>query len=171
MRVYLTGFMGSGKSRVGRDLAGLLAVPFVDLDREVEREAGTRVAEIFATRGEAAFRRLERAALLATEALPAAVVATGGGVAASPENAADLARLGATVFLDVPFEVLLARLGPASRAARPLFGDPEAARRLYDTRLPAYRAADLVVAISGGATAREVAATIAALLREKPCAT
>ena len=62
--IYLTGFMGTGKSVVGRELARLLRRPFVDLDLSIERAAGSSVASLFARRGEAAFRKLERGALL-----------------------------------------------------------------------------------------------------------
>lgn len=163
--------MAAGKTVVGRELAAILGAPFVDLDAEVERLAGATVAEIFRDRGEEAFRELESEALLATGDLPAAVVATGGGTPTLPRNAAALRRLGTTVFLDVPFELLLARLDPAERASRPLFRSPEEARRLHEKRLPRYRESDLVVPVREGASARDLAATIAALIREKPCDT
>ncbi|MES1211238.1 MAG: shikimate kinase, partial [Acidobacteriota bacterium] len=73
MRIYLTGFMGSGKSTVGRRLAARSGCPFVDLDEEIERQAGMRVREIFELHGEPVFRGMEREALEATLALPDAV--------------------------------------------------------------------------------------------------
>ncbi|HEY2738306.1 MAG TPA: shikimate kinase, partial [Thermoanaerobaculia bacterium] len=79
MRIYLTGFMGSGKSTVGRLLAERLGMPFIDLDAEIEQRAGITVREIFERHGEPVFRRLEQEALRATEEMPDAVVATGGG--------------------------------------------------------------------------------------------
>ncbi|HEX6865152.1 MAG TPA: shikimate kinase, partial [Thermoanaerobaculia bacterium] len=87
MRVYLTGFMGSGKTAAGRKLAERLGVPFVDLDSEVERRAGMTVREIFERHGEPAFRGLEQEALQATGELPDVVVATGGGTVTFEANA------------------------------------------------------------------------------------
>ena len=76
--VYLVGMPGSGKSTAGRALAEVLGLPFVDLDQEIERVAGSPVAEIFRDRGEPGFRSLERAALERAAAGPPAVVACGG---------------------------------------------------------------------------------------------
>ena len=93
MRIYLTGFMGCGKTTVGRLLARRLGAPFVDLDDEVERRAGMTVREIFERQGEPAFRQMEAEALRGTLALPDVVVAMGGGTMAFEANAAaDRAR-------------------------------------------------------------------------------
>ncbi|MGZ4133275.1 MAG: shikimate kinase, partial [Actinomycetota bacterium] len=78
MIVYLVGMPGSGKSTVGRELAGRFGVPFVDLDTEIEGEQGSSVSEIFAERGEAAFRALEAQALLKASLHDPSVVACGG---------------------------------------------------------------------------------------------
>ena len=92
MRIYLTGFMGSGKSTVGRLLAARLGFPFLDLDEDIERRAGMRVREIFELHGEPVFRRMEREALEATAALPDVVVATGGGRSSSTSTTVSSAR-------------------------------------------------------------------------------
>ena len=86
MRIFLTGFMGSGKTTVGRRLAERLELPFVDLDEEIERRAGMAVREIFERQGEPAFRALEAEALRQVLALPDVVVATGGGTMAFEGN-------------------------------------------------------------------------------------
>jgi len=115
MRVYLVGFMGVGKSTVGEELARRLGVDFVDLDREVERSAGSPVAEIFDRQGEPEFRRLETRALSATRQLSDAVIALGGGTLAAPENRR-ATEGGTTVWLDLPLAAILERLGPATGA-------------------------------------------------------
>src|SRR5579871_2358329 len=86
--IALTGFMAAGKSTVGRALAGLLNWRFIDLDSEIERAEGQTIREIFARRGEAAFRRLESETLRAilAGASRAAVIALGGGTFVQPQN-------------------------------------------------------------------------------------
>lgn len=171
MRIFLTGFMGCGKSEVGRRLAVLRGVPFVDLDREIEAAAGATVAEIFAREGEAGFRRRESAALAATARYPEVVVATGGGLVTVEENRAWLARQGLTVWLNPPFAVLAARLGPQQRAARPLFGDEARAEELWRRRLPAYRRCDLEIPVAAGETPEETVERTLTALAERSCAT
>jgi len=149
-RVYLTGFMGSGKTTLGRLLAERRGVPFVDLDAAFE-SAGVTVKEAFETHGEPWFRAREAELLRGTADLPGVVVALGGGTFVFPENAAFVKRHGVSVFLDVPFDVLAARLS-GKAATRPLFRSLEDARALYEARLPSYRMADQTVTLSGDET-------------------
>ncbi|MDH3403324.1 MAG: shikimate kinase [Acidobacteriota bacterium] len=164
-RVFLTGFMGAGKSTAGRALAARLGVPLVDLDAEVERAAGSTVAEIFERHGEARFRALESAALARCGELEACVVATGGGAPIDSRNRAWMAEHGQVIWLDLPFAALRGRL--AGAADRPLGRDPRQAEKLFRERLPAYRECDLRIA-ADGRTVDEIADEIAAhLARER----
>lgn len=159
--IYLTGFMGAGKSAVGRELARLLRRPFVDLDAAVEREAGASVAALFARRGEAAFRRLERKALLRAAKRPGAVVALGGGTLLDPRHRAAV-RKGVLVALSCSRAELVRRLRP-ERDVRPLLaGGSLSARvgKLLAARRAAYSGSDFVVsttANSAKAAARIIA--------------
>jgi shikimate kinase len=117
--VYLTGFMGTGKSVVGRELARLMKRPFVDLDALIERSSGKSVAELFEKRGEKAFRRLERAALDRTARRKGLVVALGGGALLDKRNLALVEKTGVLVKLTCSRRELVRRLRP-SRLSRPL---------------------------------------------------
>lgn len=165
MRIFLTGFMGAGKTTVGRELAGRLGWPFLDLDEEVERRAGASVRELFEREGEAGFRRREREVLSETFAREPVVVALGGGTLADPD-VLDAARArGAIVFLHPDFATLVRRIGPRGKAERPLFRDEAAALALYRERLPGYRRAERTVEIRAEETPAEVAARILLELR------
>jgi shikimate kinase len=154
-RIFLVGFMGAGKSAVGRALAELAGLPFVDTDAAVERAEGTAIEEIFRRRGEGAFREAEWTALQALEAGGPAVVATGGGLFLGVENRRLVRRLGRSVWLDVPLEVAAARLG--SFARRPLWNeDPLMLRAMFERRRAAYALADARVDASRG-DPREIA--------------
>lgn len=135
--VALTGYMGSGKSSVGRILAHRLGWEFVDLDRAIEREAGRKIPEIFSHSGEQHFRDLEHHLLVEALKGPAErVVACGGGVVVRPENRECLEKV-ATVFLREDLNVLYER---TRRPGRPLRGGgPEEFEKRYRERLPFYR--------------------------------
>jgi shikimate kinase len=165
VRVYLTGFMGSGKTAAGRKLAERLGVPFVDLDSEVEQRAGMTVREIFERLGEPAFRSLEQEALRGTGELPDAVVATGGGTVTFEANARWIAANGVSVWLNPPFATIVSRIGALGKRDRPLFRDEIQALALYRERLPAYRQADLAVDVGPAEQAEEIAARIDLLLK------
>lgn len=165
MRVFLTGFMGSGKTTVGRLLSHRLELPFIDLDQEIERRAGMTVKEIFQQGGEPLFRRLEQDALAASVAVEReSVIATGGGTLTVDRNRRLLAESGVSVWLDPPFSVITERIGGLGRDDRPLFRDESQALALYRSRLPIYRRADLRLGIEPGEAPEEVAARLALLL-------
>jgi shikimate kinase len=165
MRVFLTGFMGSGKTTVGRLLSERLELPFIDLDQEIERRAGMTVKEIFQQGGEPLFRRLEHDALAASVAVEReAVIATGGGTLTFERNLRLLEGSGVSVWLDPPFSVITERIGGLGKDDRPLFQDESQALALYRSRLPVYRRADLRLGIDPGEAPEEVAARLALLL-------
>lgn len=144
--IYLTGFMGAGKSAIGRRLAKCLGYRFVDLDQLVVAREGKSIPEIFASHGEAYFRDCE-AAILAEQANTVnAVFATGGGIVARTENRMQMKQSGRIVYLRAEWTTLQRRLGRGS--GRPL-ADPqkgwEAIRMLWESRLPWYEEADLVI--------------------------
>lgn len=170
MRIFLTGFMGAGKTTVGRRLAALLALPFLDLDDEIERRAGCTVREIFERQGEPAFRRLELEALREVSARDEAVVATGGGTMASQAGSQVIRGAGLSVWLNPAFSTLTRRIGAFGKEDRPLFRDEAQVLALYRERLPAYRSADLTVDVGAAEAPEEVAARIALRLRERRCA-
>jgi len=147
-RIYLVGFMGSGKTAIGRRLAERLDTPFVDLDAEIERTSGQTVRALFEASGEAAFRERETLFLQGTGSLPDVVVATGGGCYTREENRRSIARLGTAVFLDVPFGRILTRI--AGKTDRPLLEGPEQAARLYAEREPFYKMAPVHVRLEEG---------------------
>jgi shikimate kinase len=135
--VYLVGMPGSGKSTVGVELAGRYGVPFVDLDRRIEQDAGTSVASIFEERGETAFRALEAEALRKASVADPSVVACGGGIVLEPANRIVLRNTGIAVYLDVPIEELRSRVTPATD--RPLIRAEGDLERLLAEREPLYR--------------------------------
>ena len=164
--VCLTGFMGSGKSTVGRMLAAQLAWHFADLDAEIERESDLSISQIFAQKGETVFREIEHRCLArvlgsASERNTRLILALGGGTFTQPRNAALIREFGTTsrgsgsavIWLDCSTEDLLQRC--VLMGDRPLFRDEASFRKLYEERLPFYRQADYRVD-SGGEPMRVV---------------
>lgn len=170
MRVFVTGFMGAGKTTVGRLLAARLDLPFVDLDAEIERQAGRSAAGIFAAGGEREFRQLESRALERAIAGPEAVIATGGGTVVAAANLEAMRSAGVVVWLDPPFDVLMSRLA-ASGGERPLLGGRTQTLALFHRRLDAYRRAHHRIDVGAGEAAERVAARVAAVVGKTPCAT
>jgi shikimate kinase len=150
--VFLVGFMGAGKSTVGRALSRRLGWRFEDLDEHVQAREGRSIDTIFRESGEAEFRRAERAALSELLAAPSSlpmVVALGGGAFAQKETAALVASTGGpTVFLDAPVEELWRRC-QAEEDPRPLRRDREQFRQLYEARRPGYLQANLHIQTTG----------------------
>jgi shikimate kinase len=142
-KIYLVGFMAAGKSTVARALAERLHWQAEDVDELIEARERRTVAEIFQRQGEPYFRAVEREILKLLLPLRQVVVATGGGTFMDAENRAAINLDGVSVWLDVPFEELLARIPKDGR--RPLAADRAAMERLFAARLVAYRAARIHV--------------------------
>jgi shikimate kinase len=147
--IYVVGFMASGKTTVGRHLAHRLGWYFFDTDEEIEAAEKAAIAEIFDTRGEAEFRRIEtgiiRHHVRWIERGRPAVLALGGGAFVAQANRDLLENNGVTVWLDCPFEVVERRVAMASH--RPLARDPRQFAALYHARREVYRLADICVPI------------------------
>lgn len=119
MRIYLIGFMGSGKTSVGRQLARQLGRPFVDVDELIVQAAGRSIAQLFEQEGAAVFRQMEQEQLKATLRWEHPVVATGGGAPCFFDNMAWINHNGLSIYLKAPADLLATRLG-VNREVRPL---------------------------------------------------
>lgn len=151
MNVVLFGFMGVGKTTVGKLLAPRLGYRFVDSDSEAEREAGMKVSEVFAQRGEPAFRALERGVIKRLSRGDGQVIALGGGAVLDPRNVEELRRRGRMILLTASPEEISIRTRRDN--GRPLLaGEDKLARirGLLDERRERYlAAADMVVDTNG----------------------
>ncbi|MGB3548642.1 MAG: shikimate kinase [Saprospiraceae bacterium] len=119
MRIFLTGFMGSGKTHVGRRLAARIGLPFVDLDEWIEEMTGMTITEIFDRHGTDYFRELETRYLRDFDSLKRVVIACGGGTPIHHDNMAWMNTHGITIYLDVETKELVKRLANQTRH-RPL---------------------------------------------------
>jgi shikimate kinase/3-dehydroquinate synthase len=157
-RIVLVGFMGAGKTTVGRHLAALLGWDFIDLDDRIVARAGRPVAAIFREHGEAAFRAAEHEAAVDLQHHRFVVIAAGGGAFVAPGTRAVLSTGALTVWLRCTLPALLARI--ANDASRPLAGSYETISALLTEREPLYRLADMAVDTTSVAppdAAREIA--------------
>ncbi|MBM7079798.1 shikimate kinase [Micromonospora humida] len=160
----LVGAPGSGKSTVGAELSTLLGVAFRDTDTDIEQMAGKPIPEIFIDEGEAHFRALEQAAVLAALTSHAGVLALGGGAILAEENRAAL--VGHTVVhLSVELTDAVKRVGLG--AGRPLLSvNPRATlKHLMDQRRPLYAEVATATVVTDGRAPEEIAAEIVALLK------
>jgi shikimate kinase len=164
--LFLTGFMGSGKSSVGRVLAARLGCRFVDLDAEIVATAGRSINDIFTQDGEQVFRRLESACLMRLLDGGRTVIATGGGVVIADENRCNMRNRGVVVNLVVSLPRVLERLRGASD--RPLFAGsnaPNSVKLLMDGREQFYADADIRID-TDGKSVEDVAAEILRFVEE-----
>ena len=174
MRIYLTGFMASGKSTVGPRVAERLGASFIDLDAQIERRTGQSIPELFAEGGEAAFRAEEAAALRATAEQDAAVIALGGGALVDDANRAWALQHGVVVYLRVAVDTILDRVADQAQH-RPLLQDdagaplPRNAMRARITQMlrqrrPLYEEAH--VTVDAGQAPDVVAAAVVKAVRD-----
>lgn len=155
--IILCGFMGSGKTTIGMELAKIMGRKFVDTDELIEKEQGIAIKAIFAAHGEDYFRELEFECCKKIADMKNCVVSTGGGALTFQRNVDVLKTGGKIIFLDADFDVICSRIGNSKN--RPLFQDRAKAKALYDERKSKYlSASDFVV--DGNMSARKTALEI-----------
>lgn len=159
--IILIGFMGSGKSSIGRLIARKLRFRFIDTDWLITRRAGMEIAQIFADKGEEQFRDLETEVLGSLSGEKQCVVSTGGGIVTQPRNLPLLAELGTVVWLTADEEIIFERVSRNDK--RPLLHteNPRATvRALLEQRRPLYEAASDVMVDTSGLTHAQAANTV-----------
>ena len=161
--IILCGFMGSGKTVVGRELAKIMGCKFIDTDQMIEKEQGIAVKAIFAVHGEEYFRELEYELCKKIGGMKNCVVSTGGGTLAFSRNVEAIRGMGKIVFLDASCEAICDRIGDNTN--RPLFKDKESAEKLYGERREIYLDVSDYV-IDGDMSARKTALTIAQIFKK-----
>ena len=155
MKIYLVGFMGSGKTTIGRELAARIEAPFFDLDELIEAAEKISIREVFAQKGEPYFRKRERDLLRSTKHLDAGVIATGGGTFTFDENIQFIQSEGLSVYLSAPYALLRARIA-ATKGDRPLFRDDLSTHELYANRIRYYRMSDVTIDVREEETPPEI---------------
>ncbi len=162
-RVVLVGFMGVGKTTVGRLAAKRLGYSFEDMDQRIEARAGRSIQAIFREDGEEAFRAMERDEARALREVSHCVIAAGGGAFTQPETRASLQEGALTVWLRCDIETVLARIRPDG--SRPLAGNHDIMRALLNAREAVYSMADMAVDAAG--TPDQVAERVVTLVRQR----
>jgi shikimate kinase len=169
--VYLIGFMGCGKTKIGILLARSLRRPFIDTDAVIIEETGLSINEIFESSGEKGFREIERDVIGRISQKDANVVSLGGGSVILPENWDAVSRSGITIALSYPPEILAARL--ERKKDRPLLKDVagneriELIKNMLSVREPFYRRADLVLHINREIAPKAVTNMLLHYLKER----
>ncbi len=172
-RIVLTGFMGSGKTSVGRLLASALGWQFLDLDDHLEARTGTSISELFTLHGEPRFRRLESSALANALIRTRTVLALGGGTPELLTNRLLLEQTPGTmtVLLQAPFEILFDRCMLQSFASpehiRPVLGSPAEAEQRFRAREPLYRRLAALTLETSTLSPAQVASTLTDLLARR----
>ena len=162
--VFLIGFMGAGKTTVGRLVAARAGMGFVDLDEDVAAAEGATVGAIFESRGEAGFREAERDALAARAQDKDVIVACGGGIVSDEGSRSILGSAGTVVYLAVSQQEAIARIGSETGARPLLCSDPSAVAALLESRAPLYRATAAFTVDTCGLCAERVADRVSGLV-------
>jgi shikimate kinase len=169
--IVMIGLMGAGKSRIGRELAAKMALPFVDADEEIVKAAGCSVSDIFELYGEDAFRDVESRVITRLLNGKVQIIATGGGAFINPDIRKAIASKGISLWLRAELDILVERTG--RRGGRPLLagGDSEAILKgLMDERYPVYADADIIVDskdVPINETVEETAAALSAYIEKQ----
>ena len=164
--IILTGFMGCGKTTVGKLLARHLHYLFVDTDQLIEERVGISVQQIFQTRGESAFRRLELEIAGELGASEGMVIATGGGLMLNPANVQALEANGSVFCLTAPPVVILQRVSKSVQGVRPLLAAPDPLARIVELIRERKKAYDRFTQVdTSGKGPQEVMQNILALLQ------
>ena len=165
--LYLVGFMGTGKSTVGRILAHQTGMRFLDSDHEIERVQGKAVTRIFADEGEAKFRELELAFIEQGHPSHGCIVACGGGLVVPPGRVELLKARGVVVCLHAPIETILQRTMRTSHRPLLLVENPESRlRQLYAQREEIYRSTGTMV-LTDSRSMKEIAAHVMRIYRQE----
>ncbi len=142
--IILCGFMGAGKTVVGKELAKLMNYQFIDMDEKIEAEENTSIKEIFRIYGEEHFRNLEHELCKRVKDMEKCVISTGGGAMTYERNVEAIKKGGKVIFLDASFPVICKRIEDDD--TRPLFQDKEKAEKLYNERKEKYlKASDYII--------------------------
>jgi shikimate kinase len=144
MKVFLVGFMGAGKTTMGRLLAEKLKIPFIDLDDLIQKYTHQSIPEIFEKKGEDEFRKIETRLLHQTVLIQNAVIATGGGTPCFYDNMEWMNQHGSTLWLTAPFEIIYSRLSD-TQMNRPLAQNENQLRLLFEQRSFIYKKANYTV--------------------------
>lgn len=165
--IYLMGFMGSGKTTVGKVLADELNRGFMDIDEKIENDVGLTIPQIFEQNGEAFFRRKEKEWVNQSSTETNLVVALGGGSVVDPENWEKITQSGVTVALHCPIEVIQSRLSEITN--RPLLAGSEVEKmqrikQLYEQRKHFYERAQYQLQLSGDESVAEIVEKLTKLI-------
>jgi shikimate kinase len=154
--IILIGFMGSGKTSIGRELAKKTGLKYVDLDRMIVKRSGMPIKRIFARFGEEVFRDLEAQVVKKAAGMKRVVIATGGGVVKRTANVRELRKAGKVVFLRTGFGTIVDRI--RARDDRPLFDmdNIKGTKKLYLSRLPVYRRSAHLAVTTDNKTIKQV---------------
>ncbi len=166
--IILVGFMGTGKTQVGKRLAAILNRPFVDVDEVIEHRTGQTISQIFRQQGELFFRQLEQNVIKEVTNRKGQVVALGGGAFVNPENQRVCLQDSIVMFLNSSWPTIRGRL-PILRATRPVLGEKseQEIKALFDCRLGLYKNAHVeIVTEKCGSSVEEVAQYIAGVVRK-----